>query len=443
MRFSIVLFALVACASAVTWNVGYFSATGLMAVSTQEQFYKSAGIDVNFILVPGSIAAFDWLASGYIDGLLTAVDNSINRYYNRLLNTTLLSGGDLGPDYIMVGTNGVKTFADIKGKSVIVDSVSSGFTALIQRILLNNGLTRDVDYTFIGVGGTPLRYQALLDGQYNGTKVYAALLTFPYPSLLSAANRSDIYVLGRASDYVAPYQSVGYAILTSKLKNATAMEYNTRFLEGYYLAYLFANNSANREKVITDLSSNAFFNLSRPVATNAYGAILNQVSGEVVNNLFLSPLGIINVVAIRQQFGGFSYPANFSAAQLENKDGGVIIDYTALREAQRRALAVANAPSYPCKVTIVQTFNDGIFLDSYTVTIKNNGNTAANPIIQSSFIDGLTYFNFVPQLVYRSTANNVNNYNLRAGALAPGASTSFTYIARNMQPLTVSQAAAC
>jgi len=409
-----------------------------MAVSTQEKYYAAAGIDINFVLVPGSIAAFQWLASGQIDGLLTAVDNTANRYYNRLLNTTLLSGGDLAPDYVMVGTNGVKTFADLRGKSVIVDSVSSGFSALIQRILLNNGLTRDVDYTFVGVGGTPLRYQALLNGSYNGQTVYAALLTFPFTSILGAANRSDIYILGRASDYVAPYQSIGYAVLTTNLNNNTAMEYNTRFLQGYYSAYLFANSTTNRVKVIADLANNQFFNLSLATATAAYNAITNQVSGEVVNNLFLNPLGVLNVVAIRQQFGGFLYPANFTAAQLENKDGGVFINYTALREAQKRALIAYNAPL--CPVTIVQT---STIIGTYVVTIKNNGAAAANPVLQTSFINGLTYFNFVPQLAYQGTANNVNSYTLRNGPLASGASVSFTYFSLNIAPISVNPGVAC
>jgi len=431
--------ALIACVSAI--NVGYFAATGLMAVSTQEKFYQAAGVDVNFVLVPGSIVAFQWLADGTIDGILTAVDNSINRYYNRILNTTLLSGGDLAPDYVLVGTNGVKTIADLRGKTIIVDSTTSGFSALIQRVLFNNGLVLNQDYTFTGYGGTPLRYEALVNGKTNtNATAYCALMTFPYTAQIESLNRSDIFFLARMSDYVAPYQSIGYAILTDNLKNNTAMELNTRFLEGYYLAYLFANNTNNKAKVIADLS--AYLNISTPVATASYGAIRNPVSGEVVNNLYLSPMGILNVVAIRQQFGGFTYNANFSAAQFPVQQGGALINYTALVEAQRRALIIANGAASGCQATVTQTSTNHIFYSTYTVTVQNAGNTPASPVIVAPLLAaGVLDINQALQKTGFTFTQAF--YTLKAAPLAAGKSATFSYNAINMIQLTVSQTESC
>lgn len=61
------------------------------------------------------------------------------------------------------------------------------------------------------------------------------------------------------------------------------MEQHTRFLQGYYMAYQFANNTNNKARVIQDLS--VYLNISIPTATAGYDAILNPVSGEVVNNM--------------------------------------------------------------------------------------------------------------------------------------------------------------
>jgi len=434
------LLALIACCSAL--NVGYFAATGLMAVSIQEKFYDAAGVQVNFVLVPGSIVAYQWIADGTIDGLLTAVDNTANRYYNGILNTTLLSGGDMAPDYVLYGTNGVKTIADLRGKTILVDAVTSGFSAWIQRNLLLNGLVLNQDYTFQGYGGTPVRYQAIVNGKTNANQTaYAALITFPYTAQLVASNRSDIFPLARFSDYTAPYQSISYAVLTSKTKNATYMEQQTRFLQGYYMAYQFANNTNNKAKVIQDLS--VYLNVSIPTATAGYAAILDQKSGEVVNNLFLDPLGVLNVLAIRQQTGGFSRQANFTAGMLPVQEGGAFIDYTWLKEAQRRAIALGNGAVSPCQVTISQAQTNGLFLNTYTVTLKNTGNTAANPVLVTSLIDGIAVFNLNPALTLKSGSVTNNYYNLKSAPIASGASVTFTYIAVNMLNIVVSQANAC
>lgn len=150
----------------------------------------------------------------------------------------------MAPDYVLYGTNGVKTIADLRGKTILVDAVTSGFSAWIQRNLLLNGLVlnqvifidiflqkfRDEinllimnqDYFFQGYGGTPVRYNAIVSGKTNlNQTAYAALITFPYTAQLVSSGRSDIFALARFSDYTAPYQSLSYAVLTTKTKNAT------------------------------------------------------------------------------------------------------------------------------------------------------------------------------------------------------------------------------
>jgi len=94
-------------------------------------------------------------------------------------------------------------------------------------------------------------------------------------------------------------------------------------------------------------------------------------------------------------------------------------------------------------VTVSQSSRNGLLLDTFTVTITNTGSTPANPTFLASYIDGLTYFNLVPQLKFVRTTQGVSSYTLRDAPLAAGASVSFNYFGRNMVSLTVSQAATC
>jgi len=374
---------LLSVAAASTLNVGTFYPTGLLAVAQQENFFTTAGVNVNMSIVAGSVAAFGGLANGDIDALIAGVDNVVNRDFNRIANITVLAGFDLGPDYLLAGTNGVKSIKDIRGKSVLVDAANSGFAALIQRILLNNGLVLNTDYTFAAYGGTPFRYSALLNGSTpTGQTVYATLLTFPYTSDLLSKGRSDISILARASDYVAPYQADTLVVLTSTLSDPVKVEKITRFLEGYYLAYVFANNSFNQAAIIKDLQS--YIGLSLVSAQAGYNVMVNKVSGEVVLDLYASAQGLINVVSLRQQFNGFSYPANYTEATLIVQQGGRFLNYSALQDAQNRAQRYISTGADPrlvstkCPISINQTCSRNSVC---TLVITNFGSSSAQPTL--------------------------------------------------------------
>jgi ABC-type nitrate/sulfonate/bicarbonate transport system substrate-binding protein len=58
----------------------------------------------------------------------------------------------------------IKSYADLRGKTVAVDAVSSGYATVLYEILKRKGLT-DKDYKIIAVGATDGRVAALEDGR--------------------------------------------------------------------------------------------------------------------------------------------------------------------------------------------------------------------------------------------------------------------------------------
>jgi len=62
---------------------------------------------------------------------------------------------------------GVKTYADLKGKTLAVDALTTGFSFVLRKVLERGGLT-DVDYNLAAVGGDAARLAVLKRGEVAG-----------------------------------------------------------------------------------------------------------------------------------------------------------------------------------------------------------------------------------------------------------------------------------
>ena len=86
----------------------------------------------------------------------------------------------------------IRSFEDLRGQTLAVDSAHSGFATVLRRILLRNGLVIDRDYRFLPVGNTALRTAALVEGRAAGAMLNAAS---------EATTAAGIYPLARGTDY--------------------------------------------------------------------------------------------------------------------------------------------------------------------------------------------------------------------------------------------------
>src|SRR5207248_7001921 len=68
----------------------------------------------------------------------------------------------------VVSAPAVKRFADLKGKTVSVDAMTTGYAFVVRELLARNGVSES-DVTYVRAGGTSNRYRDLLAGKHDAT----------------------------------------------------------------------------------------------------------------------------------------------------------------------------------------------------------------------------------------------------------------------------------
>jgi ABC-type nitrate/sulfonate/bicarbonate transport system substrate-binding protein len=163
-------------------------------------------------VVQGSTSEVKGLMAGNYQFGTLAFDNTI----------AIAEGqGDIKPDgYDLVGIMGVhsgmnnivtrpeiKSFQDLRGKSVASDALTSGYGLMLFRILEMNGLTLNKDYSVVAVGSGPNRLKAMEDG-----KAFAAALSAPDDL---EAKRQGYNILADAAAVLGAYQGSAYVVRRS------------------------------------------------------------------------------------------------------------------------------------------------------------------------------------------------------------------------------------
>src|SRR5260370_24661362 len=93
----------------------------------------------------------------------------------------------------------VKGYDDLRGKTLAVDAIATGYSLVLRKMLQLGGLNEG-DYRLESVGATAIRAQALMEHNFAGT-----LLTTP----LEIAPESLGYRrLANAVDVLGPYQTI-------------------------------------------------------------------------------------------------------------------------------------------------------------------------------------------------------------------------------------------
>jgi ABC-type nitrate/sulfonate/bicarbonate transport system substrate-binding protein len=122
----------------------------------------------------------------------------------------------------------VNSYADLKGQVLLVDAPNTAYALQLKKILLNNGLKENADYTIYPIGGTGLRLKGLREDK----KYKAGMLNPPFS--IDAA-RAGLKSMGRAVDLLGPYQASGTFVMRKWAgENRDTLErYIAGFIEGF------------------------------------------------------------------------------------------------------------------------------------------------------------------------------------------------------------------
>lgn len=174
-------------------------------VAEDKGFLARERLRMEITLTPGSVFQLTNLIAGKFDIAMTAIDNLIA--YNEGQGEVAVPGT---PDlFAFMGGNHaflslatlpeIGGYADLRGKELAVDAVTTGFAFVLQEMLEANGL-REGDYKLVPAGGTLQRWQALQKKQFAGT-----LLNTPFDLFATAAG---FKLLGRGIDVLGRYEAL-------------------------------------------------------------------------------------------------------------------------------------------------------------------------------------------------------------------------------------------
>jgi ABC-type nitrate/sulfonate/bicarbonate transport system substrate-binding protein len=265
--------------------------------AAQEQgFFARNGVAVTSTPTPNSVVQLTGLIAGTFDIAMTALDNVVAYDEGQGEAVTAAApdliafmGGDHG-FLRLVAVPEVKTFADLKGRRLSVDALTTGY-AFVLRNLLEKGGLKDGDYELAKAGGVRERFDALMRGEHAAT-----LLVSPLELI---AESRGFTRLADAVDHLGAYQG---------LVGATRRDFaatHARELVGYVRAYLagldWLFDPANRSAAVALLTCHVPA-MSAELAARACDVLLDARSG-FSRHAEIDPEGVRTVLALRSAYG--------------------------------------------------------------------------------------------------------------------------------------------
>ena len=175
-----------------------------MMAGVQQGIFERHGIKLELLFTTTSQEQRDGLASGDFQVAHAAVDNAVAMVERARHDVIIVTGGDSSMNEFFVQPD-VRSIADLKGRTVIVDAPNTAYALQAKKILRMNGL-KDTDYTVKTVGGTLFRYRAMREDKSHA----ASMLNPPFSIDAPGAGLKS---LGRAVDLIGPYQATGAWVL--------------------------------------------------------------------------------------------------------------------------------------------------------------------------------------------------------------------------------------
>ena len=264
-------------------------------VAQREGFFAQEGLAVELAFTPNSGALVRGLMEGRHDVALAAIDNLV-AYQEGQGDGPPLQDPDLvavlGVDrgfLSIVAQPQIRTMADLRGKTLSVDSLNTGFAFVLRELLRTNGIGES-EVTLARGGATELRFEALVAG-----KVDATLLRTPFEIL--AAERG-LSVLASA-EALGPYVGTcGFVRRAWAHAHETAL---VGFLRAYRRAMQWLAEPAHRPAAEAILV--AEIRAMTPALAARAAATLLAENGGLLRDLAIDPGGLETVLALRRRYG--------------------------------------------------------------------------------------------------------------------------------------------
>jgi len=262
----------------------------------ERQFFKSYGLDVEPHYTVNSVEQLTGMITGRWEIALTGFDNIVAYQEGQgeaKIDVTpdlfAFMGGDTAFLRLVVQPD-ITSYADLKGKTLSVDALTTGFAFVLRKMLAHNGLSES-EVSFERAGGALQRFEALKAGKHAGT-----LLVTPFDLI---GKQSGLRVLQNASEVLPHYQGISGAARRSWAKdNADTL---TAFISGYLDALDWLYASGNKQAACELLAAKVP-GMSLQLAASTYDVLLDRKAG-FDRKAALDIKGIETVLALRSEYG--------------------------------------------------------------------------------------------------------------------------------------------
>ena len=266
-------------------------------VAEREGYFAKQGLDVRITYTPGSVYQMSNLIAGKYDVAMTALDNVV-AYDEGEGEWPVPPNPDVvavlgANDYFLslVAQKPYTTIAELKGKTLSVDALTTGFAFVLEDLLAKNGIQPD-EVKFVKKGGVLSRYLDMLKDK----NVAATIQMTPF-DLLGEAH--GMHVLARVRDALGPY--MGEVAAVRRAFAVTHRDQVIGFIRAYKQAIDWLYDPAHREVAAAILVAH-LPSMTFPLANETL-AILLAPKGGFTRDVTPNMEGVKLVLSLRTKYG--------------------------------------------------------------------------------------------------------------------------------------------
>ncbi|MGZ3352312.1 MAG: ABC transporter substrate-binding protein [Xanthobacteraceae bacterium] len=250
--------------------------------------FERRGFKIELQLTQNSRSQRDGLAAGTSDVVHSAVDNALAMIEIGKHDVVIVTGGDSGMNEFFVQAQ-VKSFADMRGRTLVVDAPDTAYALQAKKILAQNGLKDGTDYKVKPVGAGVHRFKAMVESKDNA----AAILNLPFTV---QAEQLGMKSLGRTIDLLGPYQAGGIFVMRGWAReHGPVLE---RYIAAFVEALRWTRDPANRAENIALLTDK--LKISGKEAERTYELLMDPGFGFTPDARF-DMEGFKNALALRAE----------------------------------------------------------------------------------------------------------------------------------------------
>ncbi len=261
----------------------------------QQGFFAKENIDVSLEFTASSVELARNMIAGKYDLALAAVDNVI-AYNEGQGEVELDAPADFvalfGIDNGMLSVMASSDIADIKalkGQSVSVDAMTTGFAFVLREVLARNGINEN-DVTWVKAGGGAQRLEALLKNEQKAT-----LLNTPLDLIAEARGYKRLL---HVREMLGAYQGIMAWGRRGAVKEKNAALRG--FTRAFHAGVQWIADPLNKEKAIMLLMAK-MNDMRRPAAGKAYDRLLDPADG-IYRDLRIDRAGLKTVLDLRTKY---------------------------------------------------------------------------------------------------------------------------------------------